>query len=132
MAGKVLARELKANGFDVLYYESTTTSSAYLKLDYGANGSIRVSDHAGYKHLSFKYNLVLNGNFPHRKKRKGDTGKYYMYPDDYDRMVREIIDDREGKKAWYGDDRYLYFIRKNREEHEGDLRGFWSKAEAYK
>ena len=48
---------LLEKGFIVQRYDSVTTNSIYLKLDYGMCNSIRISDHKGKKHLSYMYNL---------------------------------------------------------------------------
>ena len=44
---------LLEKGFIVQRYDSVTTNSIYLKLDYGMCNSIRISDHKGKKHLSY-------------------------------------------------------------------------------
>ena len=49
--------ELVGRGFTVHRYDAITSSSVYLKLDYGACGSIRISDHEGYRHLSYMWNI---------------------------------------------------------------------------
>ena len=49
--------ELLKHGFVIHRYDAHSTCSIYLKLDYGACNSIRISDHDGYEHLSYKYNI---------------------------------------------------------------------------
>lgn len=63
MAGKFaeladeIQTELVRRGFTVHRYDAFTSQSVYLKLDYGACGSIRISDHRGYRHLSYMWNI---------------------------------------------------------------------------
>lgn len=38
-------------------YDAISTSSIYLKVDWGAGLSIRIADHDGYRHLNYRYNV---------------------------------------------------------------------------
>ena len=49
--------QLIREGFVVQRYDSCTSDSIYLKLDYGVCNSIRISDHQGKKHLKYRYNI---------------------------------------------------------------------------
>lgn len=55
-----VCRQLSEQGFIIHRYEAFSTCSIYLKLDYGACNSIRISDHRGYAHLSYKYCILQN------------------------------------------------------------------------
>lgn len=52
-----IQEELLGRGFTIHRYDAITSHSVYLKLDYGACGSIRISDHRGYKHLHYMWNI---------------------------------------------------------------------------
>jgi hypothetical protein len=68
-----LIENLTKNGFIIHRYNAFITNSIYLKLDYGACNSIRISDHNGYEHLSYKYNVISgfsNFNGKHWSKDK--------------------------------------------------------------
>jgi hypothetical protein len=111
-------------GFVIQRYNSYTTNSVYLKLDYGVSNSIRISDHGGKKYLNYKYNIILDG------KTERIMQKYYRYyfnPDDVDKMIGFILNEKEEKIAKYGADAYESFMRKNKSNHKGD-EGFWKSS----
>lgn len=51
-------------------YDAFSTNSVYLKFDYGVANSLRISDHAGYGYLSYRYNITL-GLKKHIKRHQG-------------------------------------------------------------
>ena len=58
---KAIADEVQGKlldlGFIVHRYDAYSTSSVYLKMDYGACHSIRIGDHRGKPHLKYRYNI---------------------------------------------------------------------------
>lgn len=62
MTGKevasILIQELISIGFIVHRYNSYTTSSIYLKLDYGLSCGVRIADHPGKKKYSYRFNVI--------------------------------------------------------------------------
>lgn len=62
MTGKevasILIQELISIGFIVHRYNSYTTSSIYIKLDYGLSCGIRIADHPGKKKYSYRFNVI--------------------------------------------------------------------------
>lgn len=85
MAGKKFAdladeiqRALLERGFTVHRYDAYSSSSVYLKLDYGACGSIRVGDHKGYRHLHYMWNI---GTWIERQRHENHKVKpRHFYP----------------------------------------------------
>lgn len=53
-----LIKEFKKEGIIIQKYQSKTSLSVYLKLDYGVLNSIRISDHKGEKYLNYRYNVL--------------------------------------------------------------------------
>lgn len=113
-------------GFVVQRYDAYSTNSIYLKLDYGLCNSIRISDHRGKEHLSYKYNL------------RSDIKKYYKERDKYVRyyylfeqrknLIEHIKYDRRMKIYQLGSiEEYkdLMNIEKNLNSNN---KGFWQKA----
>lgn len=121
-----LIARLKATGFIIQRYDAYSTQSVYLKLDYGVCNSIRISDHPGKAHLSYRYNLIkgvdVHSDF-------GDDGllRHYFPHDRVDNLVTKILSDRENRLATYGIPKYTALMKKNREKHKND-RGFWKEA----
>lgn len=121
----IMADRLLAEGFIVQRYDARSTTSVYLKLDYGVCNSIRVSDHPGKAHLKYRYNI---GPFVRESREVKDRyPRFYYRVDRADRMIRRIIRDRDFKKSRYGEGGYRRLMRKNEREKTGS-RGFWSEA----
>jgi hypothetical protein len=112
-------------GFIIQRYDAYSTSSVYLKLDYGVCNSIRISNHSGKRYLKYRYNIG-----PHIqvfRKEKDRYDRYYYQESKVDKMIKKICEDRESKLQQYGNERYQNFMNQNRCKHGGD-RGFWRSA----
>lgn len=48
----------QSQGIKVMRYKAYSTSSVYLKLDYGMLYTMRISDHPGKKYLRYRYNII--------------------------------------------------------------------------
>lgn len=53
-----MVRFFQSYGVKVMRYDAYSTSSIYLKLDYGLLYTMRISDHRGKKHLGYRYNII--------------------------------------------------------------------------
>lgn len=119
-----LVSRLKGQGFHILRYDAYSTSSVYLKLDYGVCNTIRISDHEGKKHLQYRYNLIIGGDVNIIEDK---YIRYYFNDTSLDILVNQILFDRQAKIAQYGRYNYRKFMEKNMAEHGKDS-GFWSQA----
>lgn len=122
---KQIIDRLKRNGIIIQRYNAYSTKSIYLKLDYGVSNSLRISDHRGKKHLSYRFNLLTDID-----KSYTDDGEYmrhYYSKSDIDKLIADIIQHREKQIEKYGMSGYksLMEVNKNRNESK---RGFWEKA----
>lgn len=108
---KCMADRLIAEGFIVQRYDAYSTSSIYLKLDYGVCNSIRISDHNGKKHLKYRYNIG-----PHIKEFRAVMRDRYprlYYPiGEAEKMIDKILRDRDSKIDMYGCESYAEFMLK--------------------
>ena len=120
-----IAKRLAGEGFIVHRYDAKTTDSIYLKLDYGVCNSIRISSHAGKKHLKYRYNIGPYINAFYVVKDKYD--RFYYPADGLEDMIAQIIEDRELKLSRYGYERYAGYMLKNKRDKAGSL-GFWREA----
>lgn len=121
-----LVKELKKEGFTILKYEAYSSNSVYLKLDEGAAGTIRVSDHHGKKHLKYKYNLIL-GEKEMKKVMDGDVERFYFPMRLIEMVVLKANFDRKQKLERWGKDAYTDLRAKNKVEGE-TKKGFWQGA----
>ena len=120
-----IANKLAGEGFIVQRYDSHTTDSIYLKLDYGVCNFIRISSHVGKKHLKYRYNIG-----PHIDESCAVRDKYvrFYYPaDKMEDMIAKIIEDREFKLSRYGCESYAEYMLKNKNDKAGSS-GFWREA----
>ena len=125
-----LEKNLLKLGFIIHKYEAYSTNSVYLKLDYGASNSIRISDHKGYKHLSYKYEI--NQSFVKDGWRKDDRG-FWRYSccankDSIDKLLSIITQDRQYKKCFSD---YYSIVNTYRIESQSK-KGFWQKCKQVK
>ena len=120
-----IAKRLAGEGFIVQRYDAKTTDSIYLKLDYGVCNSIRISSHAGKKHLKYRYNIGPYINAFHVVKDKYD--RFYYPADGLEDMIAQIIDDREIKLSRYGCESYAEYMLKNKRD-KASSPGFWKEA----
>ena len=127
---KYISEELLKYGFVIHRYDSYSTCSIYLKLDYGACSSIRISDHNGYEHLSYKYNIkqgtCANGWY----KDKNGLWRYACKTDkeSIDKLITIILGDRLMRKTNYN---YTKLIDDYKSKINKDT-GFWSGAREVK
>jgi len=125
-----IAQALLAEGFTVHRYDAVKTDSVYLKLDYGACNSIRISDHAGYPHLKYRYNI---GPWIESYARVEDRFPRYFWPEAASEdLVAKCKADRESKLDWYGEQGYGEIMEKKRREAKRATTGFWTHARRVK
>ena len=123
---KVLADDIQAEllrrGFVVHRYDAYSSQSVYLKLDYGACGSVRVSDHPGYKHLHYMWNIGTWIDSEQHENHKVKARHFYPVGS-VEKMVGDICGLREYRKAHLDYSRRVE-MGKYRKEH--DRKGFWA------
>ena len=121
-----ISQELLKQGFIIHRYDAYSTCSIYLKLDYGAMHSIRISDHKGKEHLSYRYNIESGVKFCKWCKDNKGLWKYYCSTkkEDIDNLINIIISDKIKRKSFYNYD----LLIKQCKEDSVNARGFWKQA----
>lgn len=120
-----MIRTLKDNNVAIQRYDSATTSSIYLKLDYGVAFSIRISNHKGKKHLKYRYNVLLDEPSHY----DAIAQRYYYNQTNVDMMLNHILAERQRKISKYGVTNYKNFMINNQKTHAKDKRGFWNQSQ---
>lgn len=121
-----IAQALIAEGFTVHRYDAAKTDSVYLKLDYGACNSIRISDHAGYPHLKYRYNI---GTWIEAHMETEDTYPRFYWPaSQVEHLVEKCVSDRDARIGWSGQGGYQKIIDKKKREAKRAKTGFWTHA----
>lgn len=116
--------DLSQEGFILQYYEAYSTSSCYIKLDYGVSNSIRIADHKGKDKYPYRFNLMIG-----LEKSYTDDGRYYYSTNDYRKLIQDVKKFKEEQLDRYGFNYYEY-MKKNKEESK-NKQGFWAKAKNY-
>jgi len=127
--GRELMLQFHRAGFKILYYQSISTNSFYIKLDYGVANTVRIADHKAKKHLRYKFNLRLD--------RTGLTvyAPENTYPmrvyghDKIERLVDDVIKSSKVNKLRYGK-RYTAMMVENKSK-VGNKKGFWKECSEY-
>lgn len=77
----------------VIHRYTAQTGSIYLKLDWGAARSVRVADHTGYDHLSYRFNIGTG--IPSVYQTVDDGMERWWYPTSaVDELIAEILQQR--------------------------------------
>lgn len=119
---------LKRHDYVIQRYDAYSTSSVYLKLDYGLCNSIRIGDHKGKKGLQYRYNLMLHHEQYSRQTTKEGWLRHYYPVSQLEDMIEQIRRDKEAKiRKCVGINRYRFLMDKNREAHQQD-KGFWRES----
>lgn len=119
-----LLNDLDREAFILQYYEAYSTSSCYIKLDYGVSNSIRIADHKGKDKYPYRFNLMINLN-----KSYENNGRSYYSIEDYDKMISDIKKFRDEQLNKYGFSYYEYML--NNKKDAKNKKCFWSKAKTY-
>ncbi|WP_268913988.1 hypothetical protein [Lentilactobacillus sp. SPB1-3] len=127
---KIMINFLQAQGIKVMRYDAFSTNSIYLKLDYGLCYSVRISDHAGKQHLTYRFNAIDRYRGP--KYVKTDWGWsrefYSLKPDELNQLCVSIIKLRAGRIDSLG----VYGYQQKMEEYRHQnlhAKGFWELAQ---
>ena len=126
-----ICKQLLEQGFIIHKYKAFSTCSIYLKLDYGACNSIRISDHRGYAHLSYKYCILQNCYRSSWVKNKAGDWQYFCQPkkEDIDKLIEIIIKDKQYKKCFYDYDK---MVQEGKKVSKESNISFWRECEEVK
>lgn len=125
VADLIIEAALK-EGIIVHKYSAVTSKSVYIKFDYGIANSLRISDHNGYSHLKYRFNL-LEG----KKGKTATTDKYprfYYGFDAVDMLIWDIKKLRAEKKSRFGLFSYHNNMLKEQARQKAGATKFWRGA----
>lgn len=84
-------------------YDSSTSSSVYLKFDYGLAHSLRISDHRGIERYHYRFNLIKGLHKPIKIRYKNENYSFYYPFKDIYACLNDILSEREKVIKKYGD-----------------------------
>lgn len=119
---------LQREGFTIQRYNSVTTSSIYLKLDYGVCNSVRIGDHKGKKQYKYRYNVDIGRKQINRHKTPEGWHRWY-YPETALRnLLQDVVKERQLLKNKKGEAHYQLLMAQRELEGRG-TKGFWQSAQ---
>ncbi len=113
----ILVSKLLDMGFIVHRYNSHSTSSIYLKLDYGISCGIRIADHPGKKKYSYRFNVIKDyiGNKVILK--DGLICRFYDF-NELDSVINAVQQEKQQKINKYGLKNYQRYMEREKNENE--------------
>lgn len=113
----ILISKLLDMGFIIHRYNSHSTNSIYLKLDYGLSCGIRIADHPGKKKYSYRFNVIKDyvGNKVILK--DGLICNFYDFYE-LDNVVNAVQKEKQDKINKYGLRNYQIYMEKQKNENE--------------
>lgn len=113
----ILVSKLLDMGFIVHRYNSHSTSSIYLKLDYGLSCGIRIADHPGKKKYSYRFNVIKDyvGNKVILK--DGLICRFYDF-NELDSVINAVQQEKKQKINKYGLKNYQRYMEREKNENE--------------
>lgn len=114
-----LIQHLLNIGLVVHRYNAYSTSSIYLKLDYGLACGIRIADHPGKKKYSYRFNVIKDYIGDKVILKDGLICRFYDF-NELDNVLDAVKIEKQDKISKYGLDNYKIYMEKE------------SKSELYK
>lgn len=113
----LLVERLLDMGFIVHRYNSHSTSSIYLKLDYGISCGIRIADHPGRKKYRYRFNVVKDYVGDKVILKNGLICLFYDYTE-IESVLKAVQEEKRKKIQKYGIDNYNSYMEKEKNENE--------------
>lgn len=114
---RILIEKLLDIGFIVHRYDSYSTSSIYLKLDYGLSCGIRIADHPGKKKYSYRFNVIKD--YKNDKVIIKDGLICYFYDfNELDNVLQAVQNEKQEKINKYGIKNYNLYMEREKRENE--------------
>lgn len=113
---KILIKELSELGFTIHRYNAITTSSIYLKLDYGICCGIRISNHSGKKIYHYRFNIVKGYNGDKVTYSKNLISYFYTF-EQISQLIKDVQHERNKKIQRYGLNNYKKYMEIEKESN---------------
>ena len=113
---KILIKELSELGFTIHRYNAITTSSIYLKLDYGICCGIRISNHSGKKKYHYRFNIVKGYNGDKVTYSKNLISYFYTF-EQISQLIKDVQHQRNKKIQRYGLNNYKKYMEIEKESN---------------
>ena len=112
-----LVKRLLNMGFVVHRYDSHSTNSIYLKLDFGLACGIRIADHPGKKKYSYRFNVIKDYKGNKVILKDGLICRFYDF-NELENVLDAVEKEKHEKINKYGLKNYQMYMEK---ESKSDL-----------
>lgn len=112
----ILIKQLLKLGFIVHRYNSKSTSSIYLKLDYGVACGIRIADHSGKKKYRYRFNVIKDYVGDKAIYKDGLICLFFSYSE-LDKVIEAVLNEKANKIKKYGIDKYKFYMEQENREN---------------
>ena len=113
----ILVSKLLDMGFIVHRYNSHSTSSIYLKLDYGLSCGIRIADHPGKKKYSYRFNVIKDYSGDKVILKDDLICRFYDF-NELDSVLNVVQQEKQQKINKYGLKNYQMYMKKEKQDNE--------------
>lgn len=113
----ILVERLLEMGFIVHRYNAYSTSSIYLKLDYGVSCGIRIADHPGKKKYSYRFNVIKDYIGDKVIHKDGLICRFYDF-NELENVLEAVQKEKQEKLNKYGLQNYKTYMER---ESQTDL-----------
>ena len=107
----ILVRKLISLGFIVHRYNAYSTSSIYIKLDYGLSCGIRIADHPGKKKYSYRFNLIKDYSGNKVIIKDGLICRFYDFTE-LEKVIQAVQQEKRDKIKKYGLQNYQKYMER--------------------
>ena len=132
MTGKeianILVQRLITEGFVVHRYNSHSTSSIYIKIDYGLSCGIRIADHPGKKKYSYRFNVIKDYVGDKVIIKDGLICRFFDFTE-LEKVIQAVKQEKQDKINKYGLQNYEIYMK---ERTKSDLYKRFKKMEVNK
>ncbi len=112
-----LTRRLISIGFIVHQYNAHSTSSIYLKLDYGLSCGIRIADHLGKKKYNYRFNIIKDYVGDKVIVKDGLICYFYDFTE-LESVLAAVQNEKQNKINKYGLNKYNLYMKIEKNENE--------------
>ena len=113
----ILVPKLLDIGFVVHRHNSYSTSSIYLKLDYGMACGIRIADHPGRKKYKYRFNIIKDYKGDKVIFKDGLICNFFDF-NELDNVLEAVKEEKQNKIKKYGLEKYIMCMEKEKQENE--------------
>lgn len=98
-------------------YNSHTTSSIYLKLDYGLTCGVRIADHPGKKKYSYRFNVIKDYVGDKVILKDGLICNFFNF-NELENVLEAVKEEKQSKIKKYGLENYQMYMEREKQENE--------------